>query len=362
MKTTFLGGNKKQPPQQSTPQPGSLKVRFDKTKVNISAMRSNIAIAAITLIVLALLAGLSAAYIFPPADQPVVNRTGVLATEPRQRTKPVKVASAAATTAIPGAYNPGRQVADIRGGETIISTKTGGNLNPYKPPQPTSPRAVPVPRNTAAPVPVAQQPVSAYPAPAAPRTKALKVADDSLRSLTDNVVSTLKQLKKQETTNNPAGLVPATNDLRSAISALVEKASARGKSSAYVQALIDDALAGRDVIPTALANPDGTLDTSVLLASVLPRKNLTKFGNSDAGYLSALESESQDLAKNRLPSTAATRVKKARYIIVRRGDNLSKIALRVYGDPLAYVRIYQANRRLLVNANTLDIGQRLLVP
>ncbi len=49
-------------------------------------------------------------------------------------------------------------------------------------------------------------------------------------------------------------------------------------------------------------------------------------------------------------------------IIVKRGDSLSKIAKRAYGDSKAYIKILEANPQLSKNPNLLYIGQRLRIP
>ena len=124
--------------------------------------------------------------------------------------------------------------------------------------------------------------------------------------------------------------------------------------------MLENALAGRNAVPTALANSDGKLDTKLLLASILPTKNTSKIGNAGNTYMAALEAESTTDKKIRLPAVRKTA--KARFVIVKKGDNLSKIALRSYGDPLAYGRIFNANRKILQNANVLEPGQKLLIP
>ncbi len=49
-------------------------------------------------------------------------------------------------------------------------------------------------------------------------------------------------------------------------------------------------------------------------------------------------------------------------IVVKRGDNLSKIAQRAYGDPKKYKKILQANPQMLKNPNLIYVGQKLRIP
>ena len=56
------------------------------------------------------------------------------------------------------------------------------------------------------------------------------------------------------------------------------------------------------------------------------------------------------------------RKKEMRYITVRKGDTLGKIAKRVYGNVMMYKKIYEANPDILRRADKIYIGQRLRVP
>ena len=47
---------------------------------------------------------------------------------------------------------------------------------------------------------------------------------------------------------------------------------------------------------------------------------------------------------------------------VKGGDNLSKISKQFYGDPNEYMRIFYANRGMLVDPDKLQVGQKLVIP
>lgn len=51
-----------------------------------------------------------------------------------------------------------------------------------------------------------------------------------------------------------------------------------------------------------------------------------------------------------------------RTILVEEGDSLSDIAERAYGDPLAYRRIFEANRDVLGRPESLKVGLQLRIP
>jgi len=56
------------------------------------------------------------------------------------------------------------------------------------------------------------------------------------------------------------------------------------------------------------------------------------------------------------------RTNEMRIIIVKKGDTLSKIARKVYGDIDAYPKIFMANPEVLKNPNEIFVGQRLRIP
>ncbi len=50
------------------------------------------------------------------------------------------------------------------------------------------------------------------------------------------------------------------------------------------------------------------------------------------------------------------------YHIVAKGDTLSKIAEKYYGDSNLYPQIFEANRDILTDPNKIQIGQKLRIP
>ena len=48
--------------------------------------------------------------------------------------------------------------------------------------------------------------------------------------------------------------------------------------------------------------------------------------------------------------------------VVQKGDSLSKIAQKYYGDPALYTKIFEANRDLLKDPNKIQPGQKLRIP
>ena len=58
----------------------------------------------------------------------------------------------------------------------------------------------------------------------------------------------------------------------------------------------------------------------------------------------------------------AIRSNEMRIIVVKKGDSLSKLALKAYGDKFAYDKIFKANPEIINNPNQIFIGQKLRIP
>lgn len=50
------------------------------------------------------------------------------------------------------------------------------------------------------------------------------------------------------------------------------------------------------------------------------------------------------------------------YYVIEKGDTLSAIAKRFYGDANAYPRIFEANREVIQDANLIFPGQKIRIP
>jgi nucleoid-associated protein YgaU len=51
-----------------------------------------------------------------------------------------------------------------------------------------------------------------------------------------------------------------------------------------------------------------------------------------------------------------------RHYTVKPGDTLSKISRQFYGDANQYTKIFNANRNILRDPNTISPGQELVIP
>jgi len=52
----------------------------------------------------------------------------------------------------------------------------------------------------------------------------------------------------------------------------------------------------------------------------------------------------------------------AQYHVVVKGDTLSKIAEKYYGDGSLYPKIFEANRPLIKNPDLIQVGWKLRIP
>lgn len=66
--------------------------------------------------------------------------------------------------------------------------------------------------------------------------------------------------------------------------------------------------------------------------------------------------------ENALKSETLVRSKEMRIIIVKKGDTLSKLAKKAYGDIHAYDKIFKANPEIIKRPDQIFVGQKLRIP
>jgi len=91
---------------------------------------------------------------------------------------------------------------------------------------------------------------------------------------------------------------------------------------------------------------------------------LSKLSDEISSVINTEESEPKDNTNytQSITKEVKTRTKEMRYITVKKGDTLGKIAKRVYGNVMDYKKIYEANPDILRRPDKVYIGQRLRVP
>jgi len=91
---------------------------------------------------------------------------------------------------------------------------------------------------------------------------------------------------------------------------------------------------------------------------------LSKLSDEISSVIDTEESASKDNTNytQSITKEVKTREKEMRYVTVKKGDTLGKIAKKVYGNVMDYKKIYEANPDILRRPDRIYIGQRLRVP
>jgi len=91
---------------------------------------------------------------------------------------------------------------------------------------------------------------------------------------------------------------------------------------------------------------------------------LSKLSDEISSIIDTEDSASKDNTTytKEITKEVKTRKKEMRYITVKKGDTLGKIAKKVYGNVMDYKKIYEANPDILRRPDKIFIGQRLRVP
>jgi len=91
---------------------------------------------------------------------------------------------------------------------------------------------------------------------------------------------------------------------------------------------------------------------------------LSKLSDEISSVINTDESISKDNTNytQEIAKEIKTRKKEMRYITVKKGDTLGKIAKKVYGNVMDYKKIYEANPDILRRPDRIYIGQKLRIP
>jgi len=280
----------------------------------------------------------------------------------------------AVTTTTIARKDQAQLVAEVRpAGDVAASTATPRPIAPPPLEDGTALERSPVPPEAMAAAPAADfdaasgstdQGAAVATTPATGGEAAPGQSPDELKALTDNVVQALGSLIPDA---GASGEPASTSDLRTALSALVDKAMQEGRSKNEIISLLDKAIeeAGAENIPEELLGPDGKVDLNLLIASVIP-KDMALVSSRDRSYVNQLLAEGRATTlKGQNPQARAGRFytrNGKRYTRIRRGDTLAQIAYDAYGDALAYPRILRANKGRIASVRNLRPGMEIRVP
>ena len=104
------------------------------------------------------------------------------------------------------------------------------------------------------------------------------------------------------------------------------------------------------IVENQNANTQDDLSKLYSQLNQIMQKDKTKKSVKDKTFVKKLEVETK-VRKNEM-----------RIITVKKGDTLSKIALRAYGNPMLFTKIFEANPDLISDPNRIYPGQKLRVP
>ena len=125
-----------------------------------------------------------------------------------------------------------------------------------------------------------------------------------------------------------------------------------GQSDAYIDTFVNEATkAGTITISQGLATANGTVDTAVLLYSLIEK------ARAAAG-----EPSLPPTVANTDVALTSDQDADQRFYTVWTVDSLGAIAVKFYGSVAKYDLIYQGNRKVLSSPNAIQVGQRLTIP
>ncbi len=156
----------------------------------------------------------------------------------------------------------------------------------------------------------------------------IKKEKDSLEASLENV--------ETDTLSSEAPIISTTDGSQK------KEASIDEKTNTYNKVVVQESSTNADTT-------DELSQLSMEISNVI-NSDSDKTTTNSSTYTSSLSQE------------AESRNKEMRYHIVKKGDTLAGIALKVYGSTKDYIKLYEANPDILRRADRIYIGQRLRVP
>jgi len=154
------------------------------------------------------------------------------------------------------------------------------------------------------------------------------------------------------------------SDLTKIVSLVVEKIGKNGGK-------LDDSQYSKELLKYAIVDDKKMLKKlNIYIKAVDTKKEFPNSNNrvtiKNGSRVFNIPSDDLDIEKDsytkNIEKELKTRKKEMRIIVVKRGDSLSKIAKRAYGNSKYYYRIIKANPKLQKNPNLIYVGQKLRVP
>ena len=194
-----------------------------------------------------------------------------------------------------------------------------------------------------------------------------KMSPEDIANIVQMVMQKMNQEKKQETTTAKSDTKPKEDSAEQLQdSKLMESLSDSEVDSLSTVSDNVDAITETDKSKTASSSDTPNTYNKVVLDDKSEKSSdeLSKLSDEISSVINSEESASKDNTNytKEITKEVKTRKKEMRYITVKKGDTLGKIAKKVYGNVMDYKKIYEANPDILRRPDRIYIGQRLRVP
>jgi hypothetical protein len=221
------------------------------------------------------------------------------------------------------------------------------------------------------------------------QTKNINTADNNLPTPVDNIDATLQKVVSKQPITNENGQKMYTQEQMKAIVQMMmaqmnNKLENPDAKNSTQEATQDNKLISsledievdqiQDITTKSSTKTDITQkitkkssDKIDRFNKVVVKKNNKNIDDISSQISSAIEELDQKDSKKStytksISNEISTRENEMRFIVVREGDSLSKIAKRAYGSVTAYDIIVEANPDLIKNPNRIFVGQKLRIP
>ena len=197
-----------------------------------------------------------------------------------------------------------------------------------------------------------------------------QVAKSTGKGLSQQELATIAKLVAQELAKSKGASKPAQQ-------AGQAKAAASQSDTALVASLqsaqtdtLNDASLDANNVKKSNVKASGNKKVDTFNKVVVQKKSggddeLAKLSSEIDTILQSEDVQKQEKGmkyKKVLDKEANVRAGELRFIVVKKGDTLSSIAYRAYGNWSSYTKIYRANPDLVKNPNKIYVGMRLRVP
>jgi len=194
-----------------------------------------------------------------------------------------------------------------------------------------------------------------------------KMSPEDIANIVQMVMKKMNTDKNKESTEAKSDTKPTEdNSEQLQDSKLMESLSDSEVDSLSTVSENAEAITETDKSKTASSSDTPNTYNKVVLDDKAEKSSdeLSKLSDEISSVIDTEDSASKDNTTytKEITKEVKTRKKEMRYITVKKGDTLGKIAKKVYGNVMDYKKIYEANPDILRRPDKIYIGQRLRVP